>query len=406
MSRKSSSSDSSTAVHAPSSNSSKSAHQPVQINHHINKNGPDEKYQVNEDVLYEYEFPGETYISTHLSRLQHGIYTDPNLHTDHTKYVTFVALTFTMHASQSTSHRFESAIISIQASSEDGERLRFLKFAPHLAYGRMSSESLKWNFQLGAALGVTQGPATASLKPSMAYEKDKVIGTMMKILQKRHPDTLLHWSLEENSQQGDGLPREFTFVFLIERPSPKVHPPAHTILSQPPIQAQAKNYAKSHFKHTLTTRLRTAEDNLKEDMQILEKEVTEDVEPMKYSDQNKDDPLKGRDSLCKDFEKIFTPLTFDIEVKAWISAALHKTQSQRSIVAGEVGQRFPTEGTEDSWGKEEHPEVMVDGMYNFAKMRGTFEDMVSLPGKAITTKEPNLPVPNVTAPKLPPPGGK
>jgi hypothetical protein len=51
-----------------------------------------------------------------------------------------------------------------------------------------------------------------------------------------------------------------------------------------------------------------------------------------------------------------------------------------------VGQRFPTEGTEDSWGKKEHPQVMVDGMYNFAKMGGTFEDMVALPGKAVTTK--------------------
>jgi hypothetical protein len=181
MSRKSSSSDSSAAVHTPHLDPPTNPIPPTRINHHTNKNGPDEKYQVNEDLLYENEFPGETYISAHLQRLQHGIYTDANLHTNHTRHVTFVALTFTMHASQSTSHRFESAIITVKASSEGVERLRFLKFAPHLAYGRMSSESLKWDFQLGAVLGVTQGPATAKVNPSVGYEQNKVVGTMMKM---------------------------------------------------------------------------------------------------------------------------------------------------------------------------------------------------------------------------------
>ncbi|PQE03027.1 GCN5-related N-acetyltransferase protein [Rutstroemia sp. NJR-2017a BVV2] len=327
-------SDSSTAVHTPHSGSTKNP-VPLRINHHTNKNGPDERYQINEDLLYEYEFPGETYVSAHLQRLQHGVYTDANLHTKHTKHVTFVALTFTMHASQSTSHRFESAIITVKASSEDGERLRFLKFAPHLAYGRMSSESLKWNFQLGAALGVTQGPATVSVNPSVGYEQNKIVGTMMKMYVTVH------------SIKGMQL----------------------MIL-----------YCTVKVQHA------TAEDNLKDNIHDTEKEITDEVEPMRYLDQNKDDPLKGRDSLCKDFENIFTPLTFEIEVKAWISASFHKTVGQTSIVAGEVGQRFPTEGTEDSWGKKEHPEVMVDGMYNFAKMDGAFEDMVSLPGKAVTTK--------------------
>ncbi|PQE13223.1 GCN5-related N-acetyltransferase protein [Rutstroemia sp. NJR-2017a BBW] len=406
------SSDSSTAVHTPHSDSPKNKIPPTKFNHHSNKNGPDERYQINEDLLYEYEFPGETYVSAHLQRLQHGVYTDANLHTKHPKHVTFVALSFTMHASQSTSHRFESAIITVKASSEDGERLRFLKFAPHLAYGRMSSESLKWNFQLGAALGVTQGPATASVKPSVGYEQNKVVGTMMKMyvtvrfvkgmhqgstrstfsqqpghtLQTRHVDTHLHWSLEENAQQEDGLPREFTFVFLVERSSPKVHQPAHTFLSRHSTPAQTDQHSKSKFKNALTMRLKTAGDNLKDNIHDTEKEIAHEVEPMKYSDQNKDDPLRGRDSLCKDFVKIFTPLTFEIEVKAWISASFHKTVGQKSIVAGEVGQRFPTEGTEESWGKKEHPEVMVDGMYNFAKMGDAFEDMVSLPGKTVTTK--------------------
>src|SRR3954467_13864935 len=115
-------------------------------------------------------------------------------------------------------------------------------------------------------------------------------------LQKRHADTLVHWSLEENSQQGDGLPREFTFVFLIERPSPKVHPPAHTFLSRPSTQAHAHHHAECNFKQALTKCLKTAEDNFKDDIHIIEKEIMEEAEPMKYSDQHKDDPLKGRDS--------------------------------------------------------------------------------------------------------------
>lgn len=59
--------------------------------------------------------------------------------------------------------------------------MRFLKYAPHQAYGKISTESLKWNFQLGASLGVTQGPANVCVKPSIGEEKSKVVGTMMKM---------------------------------------------------------------------------------------------------------------------------------------------------------------------------------------------------------------------------------
>jgi hypothetical protein len=148
---------------------------------HFNQNCPHETYQINEDLLFENEFAGETYVSAHLQRLQHGIYTDPNLHTKHTIYVNFAAITFVMHSSRSLDHRFESAIITIKAKSANDEPLRFLKFVPHQAYGRISSESLKWNFQLGTQIGVNQGPATATVNPGMDFEKDKVIGTMMKM---------------------------------------------------------------------------------------------------------------------------------------------------------------------------------------------------------------------------------
>ena len=69
------------------------------------------------------------------------------------------------------------------------------------------------------------------VNPSIANQRDKVMGTMMKIQgstrsttglghhkANRILDTKLVWSLEENDQQMTGLPREFTFVFLVARP--------------------------------------------------------------------------------------------------------------------------------------------------------------------------------------------
>lgn len=41
-------------------------------------------------------------------------------------------------------------------------------------------------------------------------------------------------------------------------------------------------------------------------------------------------------------------------------------------------------------GKFEHPEVMVDGLYNFAKLRGAFEEQVSLPGESVGSRVPDV----------------
>lgn len=99
----------------------------------------------------------------------------------------------------------------------------------------------KWNFQLGSKIGVSSGPVDVSINPSGSYERDRTVGTMMKIQgttrsispkdlpsnavtahnpPNRHDlrDRKIVWSLEENDQQEGGLPREFTFVFLIEQP--------------------------------------------------------------------------------------------------------------------------------------------------------------------------------------------
>lgn len=47
--------------------------------------------------------------------------------------------------------------------------------------GRISSSNLKWNFSLGASIGVSSSPAKAEINPSIEYERDTVVGTMMKM---------------------------------------------------------------------------------------------------------------------------------------------------------------------------------------------------------------------------------
>ncbi|KAI9645761.1 hypothetical protein NHQ30_005193 [Ciborinia camelliae] len=355
-----------------------------------NKNGPDEKYQINSHLVFEHLFPGQTFVSVHLQRLQHGIYSDANLHTKHTLHVTFVALSFVFHPS-SPSHRFESAVINIKVKDKRGN-LRFLKYAPHQAYGRISTQSLKWNFQLGTSLGVTQGPANASVKSSVSEEKDKVVGSMMKIQgstrstvsnSTRHPDTLLHFSLEENSQQESGIPREFTFVFMLERPSEKQYPPVHTF-------------------HP-TSKMKTLEHRIQEKLKGLVgmHDHEQDEEIMKYEYKDLAGGRKTpREFLSKDLEGIFGEVEFDISIDPKISNVLTipsalnthpKGESESTTIAGEVGQKFPTEGTADSIGKVEHPEVMVDGLYNFAKLGGLFEDLVCLPGESVGSRVPDVP---------------
>jgi hypothetical protein len=296
-----------------------------------NVDDPDHKYQVNGQLLYEREFHGHAYASAHLQRLQHGVFDDDMVHDKNTLHVTFVAVTFTFHPSLSISHRFESAIIEITARTEN-EPLRFVKFAPHLAYGRISSENLKWTFQLGATAGITKGPANLSVSGTKGYEKDKVLGTMMKIQgstrslnvsdRERRPDTKLVWSMEENDQQMTGLPREFTFVFLLARPAW-----SHT---------SRKSAASEHEKNGHVATSHT---------------------PM--------DP-----------EAIFSPIRIGITIKPRISNIMTSLttleHSEETRIEGEFGQKLKAA-------------VSNTGYYNFAKMPGSFEHLIELPGNAISS---------------------
>ncbi|KAF5873445.1 uncharacterized protein Bfra_004905 [Botrytis fragariae] len=303
-------------------------------------------------------------------------------------------------------HRFESALIDIKVRDQKGN-LRFLKYAPHQAYGKISTESLKWNFQLGSSLGVTQGPANVCVRPSIGEEKSKVMGSMMKIQgstrstfhhSTRYSDTLLHFSLEENVQQESGLPREFTFVFLLERPSEKQYPPVHTFHSSK-LQT---------LEHSISEKLRSMSGRGNKDRDGEEKCMEYQCEDLAGE---KSTPKLEVERLDGDLEEIFGEVEFEIGIEPQISNTLslsslssplpaishtggsvhnNAAHTETTRVLGEVGQKFPTEGTLDSMGKAEHEEAIVHGLYNFAKLGGAFEEQVSLPGESVGSRVPEL----------------
>ncbi|KIX09199.1 uncharacterized protein Z518_00278 [Rhinocladiella mackenziei CBS 650.93] len=239
-------------------------------------NAPDYRYQVNQKCIYERRLPGGSYITAHVQRLQSGFYDSPVIHEERIENVRFVAINFVFHPSRTT-FRFKSAEIDIALhhTAEDNKnplqmvtgmvpsrhtshdhgtqtdnmpnalakstgclprpikpsRPRFLRHAPHLLYGAISPETLNWNFNLAGSLGVSQGPANASIKPSYGVKSSYKVYEMMKIQGSVRTlrswygheydieDGEMVWTLEENRLQKSGLPREFTFVMLLTKGS-------------------------------------------------------------------------------------------------------------------------------------------------------------------------------------------
>ncbi|MCJ1400595.1 hypothetical protein MMC11_003801 [Xylographa trunciseda] len=141
--------------------------------------------------------------------------------------VYFLAIGFVLHPSDSMCHRFKAAQIKISVDLADNTDPtvippKIIKYAPHLISGVVSQETLNWTFNLAGSLGITQGPANVSVQPSSGYSASTVLSKMMKIQGSTRTtprgveDGELVWSLEENPLQKSGLPREFTFVVLIQ----------------------------------------------------------------------------------------------------------------------------------------------------------------------------------------------
>ena len=282
----------------------------------------------------------------------------------------------------------------------------------------------------------------------------------------RMPDTLLIWSLEENSQQQGGVPHEFTFVFLVERPNPleTPHNDKHDLVSnsfqekideareatkcpskhleEPDTSKQepspnpndnskdkpedkthkkAGRYVPGLFHRSSASNIsepifsfsgdinkvdrvwrssagsaeERAIDGLGRDIHHAKEIATEVVndiregiqrpfrsETLKYSEESEETDMAPAHHAA------FMPIRFSICVEAHVEGVVQKfsvsnalaPDFDNSIVKGEVGQKLPTD-----MASEEEREAIVNGLYNFAKLPGSIEDMVELPGSSTTT---------------------
>lgn len=206
-------------------------------------NMTDARLLVNRRCIYERKLPGDAYVTAHAERLQHGYFSSKNTSDPEIAHVDFLAVNFVMHPGDTSKHRFKSATIraTIQnsrlgPSTENPypypqENPKFLMHAPHLIYGAVSPETLQWTFSLAGSLGISESPVSASVSPSgtrsasyKIYEMMKIQGSCRTLRSRDGPefdveDGEVVWSLSENALQRSGLPREFTFVMLIQKPS-------------------------------------------------------------------------------------------------------------------------------------------------------------------------------------------
>jgi hypothetical protein len=204
----------------------------------------DSRLLVHRRCIYERRLPGDAYVTAHVERLQHGYFSSASISERDIDHVDFLAINFVFHPSDCKSHRFKAAMIkaSIQNYFDaplfkdeetrpyPQENPRFLMYAPHLIYGAVSPETLQWNFSLAGSLGISDAPISASLSPSGSvrgqyklYEMMKIQGSTRTLKSPYGPefhvdDGEIVWSLTENPLQRSGLPREFTFVMLIQKP--------------------------------------------------------------------------------------------------------------------------------------------------------------------------------------------
>ncbi|KAL4899654.1 hypothetical protein BDW74DRAFT_108004 [Aspergillus multicolor] len=206
-------------------------------------NIPDHRLSVNRPCIYERHLPGNAYITAHVQRLQHGHYATSAVSDRDIDHVDFLAVSFAFHSPDTRNHRFKAATIraslnyptysygfnsdkssvSTSSSRSRSNHPHFLKHAPHFLHGSIIPETLQWNYSLSGSLGVSQLPLIASLSPAAGlngrfnrYEMMRIQGSVRS--KDGIPATQIVWTLEENTLQRSGLPREFTFAMLIVKP--------------------------------------------------------------------------------------------------------------------------------------------------------------------------------------------
>ncbi|KAJ5701457.1 hypothetical protein N7488_009005 [Penicillium malachiteum] len=209
----------------------------------LDSNMSNPRLLLNRPCIYERRLPGNAYITAHIQRLQHGYYSSTTMSDVDARHVDFLAISFVFHATNTQTHRFKSATIRVsihgekQRSSSSKSKSdksqpanpRFLMHAPHLIFGAVSPETMQWTFSIAGSLGISETPVSASVIPSGSlnkqfrrYEMMRIQGSSRTLKSSRGPRYdveagEIFWSLEENNLQRSGLPREFTFVMLIQK---------------------------------------------------------------------------------------------------------------------------------------------------------------------------------------------
>ncbi|KAJ5902548.1 hypothetical protein N7495_003076 [Penicillium taxi] len=221
--------------------------QPPQQTPAVDPNMANPQLQINREAIYEQKLPGEAYITAHVQRLQHGFYQSSEVSDPVRPHVDFLAIDFIFHSPNTQTHRFKAATIrakiennfqvsDVSNGTSDHPNMSsgdpyFLMHAPHLIYGTVSPETMQWTFSLAGSLGISDTPVSASLVPSgtlkgkyRRFEMMRIQGSARKT---KSPIGRMYdveagevvWSIEENTLQQSGLPREFTFVMLVQKPT-------------------------------------------------------------------------------------------------------------------------------------------------------------------------------------------
>ncbi|MCJ1355909.1 MAG: hypothetical protein MMC33_005902 [Icmadophila ericetorum] len=348
---------------------------------------PDSRYQINQKCIYERPLPGGAYMTAHVERLQPATYSSSDVSTipSTTDEVYFLAVGFVLHPADAENHRFKSAEIAMSVENTNPRAIptKFLKHAPHLIYGAVSPETLQWTFNLTGSLGISQAPVNASLNPSVGLSESSTIYKMMKIqgstrtVKNRYTGQMIEdgkvvWTLEENMVQKSGLPREFTFVLLIQRPPRgRGHNSLHFHLDfKPVISSWFGSYPSSILKLKCYRPLAKQPLNLKEPIgQTFTANSTSPLDSYLY-----DDDYKGSHSGDSGYS---TPIKNP-------SSPVRKISSPVRKVGSPVKQRPVTWDT-----------------FNFADMKGNFEDLVEMPGTTYSIKDPIGPSGPGSGPSVP-----
>lgn len=246
---------------------------------------------------------------------------------------------------------------------------------------------------------------------------------------KQVADTRIVWTLEENTQQKAGIPREFTFVILMERPA--VSKMNHhskrkrsslfgnddtfpTALAGTLYSSQSSNYLKEYDEQdklpldtdscgpmaTVSSKVRRSKstrshalslgliDNLRAEASKLTKRMRPQEAVMPASKQTSwvsyKPPVVTTPSIS--YEEIFADIELSVSVKPDVAgmnipAGIFEHHAQVTTVKGQVGQKFVS----DEHSISEETSNMIPGLYNFTRLPVNFEDLIELPGSTIST---------------------